>query len=225
MAEVDNKPWLGEKKDLRTLQDLVELWYKLHGQHLKSAAKVYPRLCTIVEELDNPFAIKFTAKDFVHWRSSRKAKNRYGDETTAGKSISAPTNNLDLRYLRTVFNELIALGEWTQPNPLACVRSIQVTESEMGFFSNEDITTLFDRISKSKKNRPVPITEKLYNELIEFKQTGEKDKLFKCCLHGIVYIVDKTFPDLSERQNTHVVCKSVYGSRRKHSGTRKNPWS
>lgn len=104
-----------------------------------------------MEELGNPFAIKFTAKEFVHWRSSRKAKNRYGDETTAGKSISAPTNNLDLRYLRAVFNELIALGEWTQPNPLASVKSIQVTESEMGFFSSEDITTLFDRISKSKR--------------------------------------------------------------------------
>ena len=25
MKEVDDKPWLGDKKDLRTLQDLVEL--------------------------------------------------------------------------------------------------------------------------------------------------------------------------------------------------------
>ncbi|EJE8523594.1 tyrosine-type recombinase/integrase [Vibrio parahaemolyticus] len=260
MKEVDDKPWLGDKKDLRTLQDLVELWYKLHGQHLTSASKVYPRLCTIVEELGNPFAIKFTAKEFVHWRSSRKAKNRYGDETTAGKSISAPTNNLDLRYLRAVFNELIALGEWTQPNPLTNVKSIQVTESEMGFFSNEEITMLFDRISKSKrakeyelvckiclstgariseannlrlpqitkhkitfldtkskKNRTVPITEKLYNELIEFERTGEKDKLFKSCLHGIAYIVNKTFPDLPEGQNTHVF-RHTFASRFMEAG-------
>ncbi|KFI13288.1 recombinase [Vibrio sp. B183] len=247
MAEVDDKPWLGEKKDLRTLQDLVELWYKLHGQYLKSAKKVYPRLRTIVEELGNPFAIKFTAKDFVHWRSNRIAKDRYGKETSAGKMISAPTNNLDLRYLRSVFNELISLGEWTQPNPLASVKSIQVTESEMGFFSNEDITELFERISKSKrakefelvckiclstgariseannlrlsqitkykitfldikskKNRTVPITEKLYDELMAFQRTGEKDKLFKSCLHGIAYIINQTFPDLPEGQNTHV---------------------
>lgn len=260
MKEVDDKPWLGDRKDLRTLQDLVELWYKLHGQHLKSAEKVYPRLRTIVEELGNPFAIKFTAKDFVHWRSSRKAKNRYGDETTAGTVISAPTNNLDLRYLRAVFNELTSLGEWTQPNPLASVKPIPVNESEMGFFSNEDITALFDRISKSKrakefelvckiclstgariseannlrlpqitkykitfldtkskKNRTVPITEKLYNELMELERTGEKDKLFKNCLHGIAYIVNQTFPDLPDGQNTHVF-RHTFASRFMEAG-------
>ncbi|WP_253649907.1 tyrosine-type recombinase/integrase [Vibrio sp. Y29_XK_CS5] len=260
MAEIDDKPWLGEKKDLRTLQDLIELWHKLHGQHLKSAAKVYPRLCIIVEELGNPFAIKFTAKDFVHWRSSRKAKNRYGDETATGKSISAPTNNLDLRYLRAVFNELISLGEWTKPNPLSSVKAIPVNESEMGFFSNEDITTLFDRIgkskrakefelvckiclstgariseainlrlpqitkhkitfidTKSKKNRTVPITEKLYNELIEFERTGEKDRLFKNCIHGIGYIVSQTFPDLPNGQNTHVF-RHTFASRFMEAG-------
>ena len=117
----------------------------------------------------------------------------------------------------------------------------------MGFFSNHDISALFDRINKSKRakeyelickiclstgariseannlrlpqitkykitfldtkskrNRTVPITEKLYNELIEFKRTGERDKLFKCCLYGIGYIVNKTFPNLPKGQNTHV---------------------
>ncbi len=260
MAEVDDKPWLGEKKDLRTLQDLVELWYKLHGQYLKSAEKVYPRLCTIVEELGNPLAIKFTAKDFVHWRSSRITKDRYGKETNAGKLISAPTNNLDLRYLRAVFNELTSLGEWTQPNPLASVKSIPVTESEMGFFSNEDITALFNRISKSKrakefelvckiclstgariseannlrlpqitkykitfidtkskKNRTVPITEKLYNELMAFERTGEKDRLFKGGHHGIAYIINQTFPDLPEGQNTHVF-RHTFASRFMEAG-------
>lgn len=259
MKEVEDKPWLGDKKDLRTLQDLVELWYKLHGQHLKSAQKVYPRLCTIVEELGNPFAIKFTAKDFVHWRSSRKVKHRHIAADT-GKLISAPTNNLDLRYLRAVFNELISLGEWNQPNPLTSVKPIPVTESEMGFFSNEDITMLFDRISKSKrakeyelvckiclstgariseainlrlpqvtkykitfidtkskKNRTVPITERLYNELMEFERTGEKDRLFKSCLHGIAYIVNRTFPDLPDGQNTHVF-RHTFASRFMEAG-------
>ncbi|GLT18018.1 integrase [Vibrio zhanjiangensis] len=260
MNEVDDKPWLGNKKDLRSLQDLVELWYKLHGQYLKSAKKVYPRICSIVEELGNPLAIKFTAKDFVHWRSNRIAKDRYGNEMTTGKLISAPTNNLDLRYLRAVYNELISLGEWTQPNPLANVKSIQVTEPEMGFFSNDEITALFKRINKSKRakeyelickiclstgariseannlrlpqitkykitfldtkskrNRTVPITEKLYHELISFERTGEKDKLFKCCRHGIAHIVDRTFPDLPDGQNTHVF-RHTFASRFMEAG-------
>lgn len=260
MREIDDKPWLGEKKDMRTLQDLVALWFKLHGQYLKSAEQVYNRLCTIVEELGNPLAINFTARDFVHWRSSRKAKNRYGDETAAGKMISAPTNNIDLRYLRAVFNELTSLGEWPQPNPLATVKQIPVAESEMGFFSDEDIITLFDKISKrkrakeyelvckiclstgariseannlrlpqitkykitfldtkSKKNRTVPITEKLYNELMTFERTGEKDRLFKNCLQGIGYLVKHTFPDLPEGQNTHVF-RHTFASRFMEAG-------
>ncbi|MCL9775739.1 phage integrase [Vibrio methylphosphonaticus] len=259
MAEVDDKPWLGDKKDLRTLHDLVELWYKLHGQHLKSSVKLYPRLCTIVEELGNPFAIQFTAKDFVHWRSSRKAKHSHTGADT-DKLISAPTNNLDLRCLRAVFNELIALGEWTQPNPLTGVKQIPVTESEMGFFSDKDITALFDRIAKSKrakefelvckiclstgariseannlrvsqitkfkitfldtkskKNRTVPITEKLYNELMAFEPTGEKDRLFKSCHHGIAFIINQTFPDLPDGQNTHVF-RHTFASRFMEAG-------
>ncbi|EMA2446402.1 tyrosine-type recombinase/integrase [Vibrio fluvialis] len=259
MKEVDEKPWLGDKKDLRTLKDLVDLWYKLHGQHLKSAKKLYPRLRIIVEELGNPFAIKFTAKDFVHWRSGRKAKHRHMEPGT-WKEISAPTNNLDLRYLRAVFNELISLGEWTHPNPLASVKQIPVNESEMGFFSNDDITALFDRISrskrakeyelvckiclstgariseannlrlsqitqykitfldtKSKKNRTVPITEKLYNELMAFERTGEKDRLFNNCVYGIAYIIDQTFPDLPDGQNTHVF-RHTFASRFMEAG-------
>lgn len=174
--------------------------------------------------------------------------------------ISAPTNNLDLRYLRAVFNELISLGKWTQPNPLASVKQIPVAESEMAFFSREDITTLFDRNSKSKrakdfelvckiclskgtriseasnlrlpqitkykitfldtkskKNRTVPIMEKLYNELMAFERTGEKDKMFKNCLHGISYIVDQTFPDLPDGQKTHVF-RHTFASRFMEAG-------
>ncbi|MFB9135698.1 phage integrase [Vibrio olivae] len=259
MKEVDQKPWLGDKKDLRTLKDLVELWYKLHGKHLKSAAEIYSRLLTIADELGNPFAIQFTAKDFVYWRASRKAKHRH-EHIETGKLTSASTNNLDLRRLRAVFNELISLGEWNQPNPLSSVKQIPVTESEMGFFSNEDIIKLFERISKSKrakefeliskiclstgariseannlrlpqvtkykitfidtkskKNRTVPITEKLYNELIDFERTGEKDRLFKNCVHGIAYIINQTFPDLPEGQSTHVF-RHTFASRFMEAG-------
>ncbi|OUF47927.1 phage integrase [Pluralibacter gergoviae] len=32
MEETEAKPWLGESVDRRTLKDVVELWFKLHGK-------------------------------------------------------------------------------------------------------------------------------------------------------------------------------------------------
>lgn len=160
--------------------------------------------------------------------------------------------------MRAVFNELISLGEWTQPNLLASVKQTPVAESEMAFFSDKDITTLFDRNSKSKRAKgfelvckiclstgariseannlhlprslntrlrflipraksTVPITEKLYNELMAFERTGEKDKMFKNCLHGILYIDDQTSPNLPDGQNTHVF-RHTFASRCMEAG-------
>lgn len=34
MAEVDEKPWLGDKVELRSLVDMIDLWQERHGQSL-----------------------------------------------------------------------------------------------------------------------------------------------------------------------------------------------
>ena len=257
MKEVDDKPWLGDKKDTRSLKDLAHLWYKLHGQHLKSGAGTLQRLEVAIDEMGDPFAIQFTAKDFVHWRANRKAKHR-GKFTE--KPIAPKTNNFDQIAISSVFNELISLGEWHLPNPITHVKQLSVPDSEMGFFTDEDIFLLFERVAKStravelalvckiclstgarisevinlktsqvtkfkitytqtkgKKNRTVPISEKLYNELSEFDRVGDKDRYFNNCLEGIRYIIDKTFPDLPEGQNTHVF-RHTFASRFMQNG-------
>lgn len=52
MDEVEAKPRLGESVDRRTLKDVVELWFKLHGKSLTAGEHVYDKLVLIVDALE-----------------------------------------------------------------------------------------------------------------------------------------------------------------------------
>lgn len=56
MDETEAKPWLGESVDRRTLKDVVELWFKLHGKSLTAGEHVYDKLVLMVDALGNPLA-------------------------------------------------------------------------------------------------------------------------------------------------------------------------
>jgi len=45
--EAEAKPSLGESVDRRTLKDVVELWFKLHGKSLTAGEPVYYRMFLI----------------------------------------------------------------------------------------------------------------------------------------------------------------------------------
>jgi integrase len=257
MKEVDDKPWLGEKNDTRSLWDLAQLWYKLHGQHLKSGAITLRRLEMAITEMGDPLAARFSAKDFVHWRAGRTVKVH--DQAT-DKPVAPKTNNMDQSALSAIFNELIALDEWKLPNPLAKVKRLPIPESEMAYLTDEDLHRLFTHLSgskrkqeyglickiclstgariseaiklktsqvtpykitytntKSHKNRTVPISKKLYEELNSFERIGESERYFSDCLESIRYLVDKVFPDLPVGQNTHAF-RHTFASRFMHNG-------
>lgn len=59
MDEAEVKPWLGESVDRRTLQDVVELWFKLHGKSLTAGEHVYDKLVLMVNALGNPLRSQF----------------------------------------------------------------------------------------------------------------------------------------------------------------------
>lgn len=62
MEETEAKPWLGESVDRRTLKDMVELWFKLHGKSLTAGQHVYNKLLLMVDALGNPLATDLTSK-------------------------------------------------------------------------------------------------------------------------------------------------------------------
>lgn len=138
------------KLDERRLSKLIDLWYTLHGQNLKTGEQRLALLLAMAERMGDPKAHKFTANHFATYRAERAAGKHTrtkpgrgsgkGDEKP--KPISANMLNHELAYLRAVFNELERLGEWKGENPLAKVRALKFDEAEMAYLTAEQIPEL-----------------------------------------------------------------------------------
>jgi len=138
------------KHDGRTMLELVNRWYVVHGQNLKTGKQRLALLTSMVNRMGNPKAHKFTSAHFAQYRAER-AEGKHS-RTTPGtgyskdgadpKPISANMLNHELTYLRAVFNELARLGEWDADNPLGKVRKLKFDETEMAYLLSEQIQQL-----------------------------------------------------------------------------------
>ncbi|BBV41712.1 integrase [Citrobacter portucalensis] len=241
MDEAAAKPWLAETVDKRTLKDVVELWYKLHGKSLSAGEHVYDKLILMVDALENPLATAFTSKMFAHYRDKRLTGETYFSEKWK-KGASPVTINLEQSHLSGVFSELARLGEWTAPNPLENMRKFTIAEKEMAWLTHDQISELlYDcrrqnpilalivkiclstgarwreavnltrsqvtkyRITfvrtKGKKNRSIPISKELYEEIIAL----DGFKFFTDCYFQFLSVMDKTSIVLPRGQLTHVL--------------------
>lgn len=142
------KPWIAEKQDRRHLSDLINTWYLSHGKTLKDGEREKKILEFICESTNNPVATDFTAKMFTDYRKKRMNGELY--RTDAVKNVSLRTLNLELVYLRAMFNELERLGEWDKPNPLKNIKLFKTDEAEMWFLSNKQIKALLKECENSK---------------------------------------------------------------------------
>lgn len=147
LDEVDNKPWLGEKDDRRTLRDLVDSWFSRHGITLKDGEKRKSSMYHACECMREPLAKDFNANSF----SSYREKRLKGDfaRSSRVKKVSPRTLNLELAYFRAVFNELARLGDWKGDNPLKHVRPFKTDESEMAFLNKKQIDDLLCQCRKT----------------------------------------------------------------------------
>ncbi|WP_313650286.1 phage integrase [Pseudomonas soli] len=138
------------KLDERRLSELVRLWYRLHGQNLKTGEERERLLLAMAERMGDPKIHKFTSNHFVTYRAER-AEGKH-NRTTPGrgfskvlgtsKPISANMLNHELAYLRAMFNELERMGEWVGENPLAKVRKLKFDEAEMAYLDSKQIPPL-----------------------------------------------------------------------------------
>ncbi len=134
-----SKEWNATASDKRTLNDLIEKWYILHGQTLKDGVRRKSKLYQISEKMRNPIASTVTAKDFAYYRSLRLDEDK----------VTPNTVNHELAYIKAVFNELDRAGEWTLPNPFGKLKAIKFDETELAWLTTEQIKRLMIELENS----------------------------------------------------------------------------
>lgn len=234
------KPWIAEKQDRRRLSDLIETWHNAHGKTLSDGENVYTTLLFIAESINNPIAQNFTSKEFTDYRTKRLNGEIYRTERV--KTVAPRTLNLELTYLKSMFNELIRLGEWTLKNPVERIRQFRIDEQEMAYLTPEQIKILLESAAtskakdltiiikiclstgarwseaeslkdsqvknqtitytktKGKKNRTIPISNALYDEIPK-----NKGSLFTPCYSAFRSAIKRAQIELPDRQLSHVL--------------------
>ena len=230
LNKAEQKPWLPAKDDKRYLDELIELWFNLHGQALNDGKKRKNKLLAMSLLMGNPIAKNITASDFSKYRQLRI------------QDVSIKTANNDQTYLNALFNELKRLGEWEHGNPLTELRALKYKQPEMGFLHPDEIKNVFDELetgrnydayliskicistgcrwgeaeslkgsqltphritfihTKGNKRRAVPISEELYNEL-----PRKSGRLFSNCIKSFRMAIEKAQVQLPKGQSTHVL--------------------
>lgn len=220
--------------DNRTLSELINTWYRLHGHTLKDGYNRCKKLLWLANELNNPVGALFKSEDFARYREGRV------------NEVSTTTINREHAYLRAVFNELKRLGVITYENPLITIRQFKETEKGLRFLTFDEISTLLkmcERSSnkslllvvkiclatgarwseaeglkasqvannkitylntKSGKNRSVPISKELFTEIQALKKSGDQ-RLFIGCINAYRVAIKSALIQLPKGQSSHVL--------------------
>lgn len=221
-------------KDYRTLEELIGVWYRLHGKTLRDHIRLRKLLYRMCEKLGNPIASEFTNEQFAQYREMRT------------QEISTTTANREHAYLRAMFNELTRLGVINYENPIANIRKFKERDNELRFLSHDEIATLLNACklssnkslvyvvkvclatgarwseaeslkasqvangkitylnTKSGKNRTIPINDTLFNELQSLDKSGD-EKLFLSSLSAFRKAVGRAMIQLPRGQMSHVL--------------------
>ncbi|WP_241649708.1 phage integrase [Rosenbergiella collisarenosi] len=147
LQKIDTSPWLGEKKESRTLDELIDIWYERHGITLTDGKARMSSMKWAIECMGRPKANEFSAQIFSSYRAKRL--DGFFSRTNRVSKVAPRTVNLELAYFLAVFNELKRLGEWEGENPLENVRHFRIDEHEMAYLTGEQIDSLLIECSKS----------------------------------------------------------------------------
>lgn len=230
IRKYNDKEWLdGGGQDKRTLKELIDAWWKYHGQSLKSGVPMRQELDRLCYELSNPMAKDITKAMFTEYRANRLLSG-----------LSPVTINREQSLLSGVFTALIKAGQLLQNNPLSKLPKIKITEREMTFLTEEQIQQLLSSLhgddlmlakfalstgarwdeaaqldrsqvikykaifteTKGGKNRAVPISTELYDEITKKRKSG---KLFPNVSYMAFRSTLKDLFDLPDGQATHVL--------------------
>ncbi|MGL6517357.1 phage integrase [Aeromonas caviae] len=153
LEESNSNPWLTANKvteDKRRLSDVIDLWFRLHGQTLVSGEQVKRKLDLMAEAMGNPYAIDLNKGHFATYREGRLTGAIIFPGRCRDRAAGPKTVNDEQRLLNAVFGELIRLGEWVNPHPLTGLRQVKTHESEMTYLTAAQIDMLLASCATSR---------------------------------------------------------------------------
>lgn len=222
------------KKDLRKLEELITIWFRMHGKTLRDGVKRRSLLQRICDRLGNPIASAITANDFAAYRETRTLE------------VTPATANREHAYFSAMFNELARLGVIDFANPVASMRKFKEREGELRYLSHDEIALLLKACrrstnpsliyivkiclatgarwdeaeslkhqqikdgkvtflqTKSGRNRSVPIKRWLFNELTALEPVDNR-RLFLSSVSAFRKAVQRAGLELPRGQLTHVL--------------------
>ncbi|EKN4769340.1 tyrosine-type recombinase/integrase [Yersinia enterocolitica] len=192
LATQHNKEWVEKPADRRPLSELIELWWKYHGQLMKAGKNIHQKLLRIDGAMGHPSVHQLSITRLSEYRVSR-----------IEQGIQPSTLNRELGALSAMFSALSRSGHFFNDNPLAALSDLKIHAHEMGYLSKEECFALLDALdgaerlavdialstgarwgevakleqaqvrhgritfvnTKNGKNRTVPISEQLFNTI------------------------------------------------------------
>lgn len=139
--------WNPENPDTRRLSELCQLWFDMHGKHLKDGERRLAKLLSTCEALRDPVAKQLSPPAYLRYRS--QSKN------------AAKTLNNELGYINAVYNELERTDQITYPNPIGKIRPIKLIENELTYLEDYEIDELLEEIVQGAHNEHVLLITKI----------------------------------------------------------------
>lgn len=227
----DGKPWEPRPKDARRLSDLIDLWYKHHGQNLTYSTERLSKLKNTAAALGDPLARELTPSQYSEYRAKRICQGR-----------AIKTINTEMTFINAVYNQLQKINVIDYASPLISLSKIKEKEKEMHYLESLQIVELLNALksypdaelisricletgsrwgeaenltigktknqkatfteTKSGKNRTIPISSELSKRLAAHAKNGQ---LFEPSAKHFYAALDKTAIKLPKGQKTHVL--------------------
>lgn len=229
MANHDKKEWGAKLKDIRSLTELLELWWDMYGKHSENGKSNYNNAMRVCKNISVNTGFQVNAKSVAIYQESR---------LVAG--IKPSTINRELYAIRGIFTQLIKMGLYDADNPFIDAKKIKVNAKEMSYLTIDEIRKLLTNLegdyyniavfclstgarwgeamklkrehiienkvrftyTKTGKPRIVPISKELCERICE----GKRDRLFSSVSYqSFRKILKNVKPTLPNGQSTHVL--------------------
>ncbi|WGE29442.1 tyrosine-type recombinase/integrase [Edwardsiella tarda] len=140
LATQHKKDWLDKPADRRPLLELIELWWRHHGQLMKAGNNIKQKLLRLDVVMGHPCANQVTASSLSECRILR-----------IEQGIKPSTVNREIGALRAMFSSLISSGHYHNANPLSGLSEMKVHSHEMGYLSRDECLALLAELDGAEK--------------------------------------------------------------------------